>query len=60
MKRTVQRFAVDVQARFPAGLSPYASPDAFVSLESAALTPTLGTDAARAATTSARASDLAV
>ena len=60
MNRTVQRAAVDVQARFSAGLSLYASPDASFSLRSAALNPFLGTDAAPAATTSARASDLAV
>ncbi|MGD9611640.1 MAG: hypothetical protein AB7V22_01915, partial [Kiritimatiellia bacterium] len=60
MNRTVQRSAVDVQARFPAGLSLYASPDASRSPRSAALTPIDWTDAAPAATTSARASDLAV
>jgi hypothetical protein len=60
MNRTVQRSAVDVQARFSAGLSLSASPDASLSRKSAALTPIDWTDAALAATTSARASDLAV
>ena len=60
MNRTVQRAAVDIQARFSAGLSLYASPGASLSLRSAALNPTYWTDAAFAATTSARASDLAV
>ncbi|MGD9781019.1 MAG: hypothetical protein AB7V14_02570 [Kiritimatiellia bacterium] len=60
MNRTVQRSAVELQARFPAGLSLYAPPDASPLLKPAALNPFLWTDAAFAAATSARASSLAV
>jgi hypothetical protein len=54
MNRTVQRAAVDVQARFSSGFSLAASPDASLSLRSAALNPFLGR-CRPAATTSARA-----
>ena len=59
MNRTVQRSAVEPQARFSAGLSLCARPDAFLLPEHAALIPILWTDAALAATTPVRASDLA-
>jgi len=60
MNRTVQRSAVEPQARSFAGLSLSAPPNPSPLLESAALTPSLWTDAAPAATSSARASFLAV
>ena len=59
MNRTVQRSAVEPRARFSAGLSLFARPDAFLLPEHAALIPSLWTDAALAATTPVRASDLA-
>ena len=61
MNRIVQRSAAVFKARVPfAGLSPCVRPDAFPFLKPAALIPTLWTDAAFAATTPARANDLAV
>ena len=59
MNRIVPRSAVELQARFSAGLSLYARPDAFLLPEHAALIPILWTDAALAAATPVRASDLA-
>ena len=59
MNRIVQRSAAD-QARPFAGLSRGVRRDASLLLEQAALTPSLWTDAALAATTPVRANRLAV
>ncbi len=59
MNRTVQRSAVESKAR-STGLSRCVRLDAPLLLKHAALNPFLGTDAAFAATTPARASSLAV